>query len=432
MSHDINNLYNITSSLAVSISFNQLTLLMRSILTNLQDLFHYIRTVSTHAIDYVDATTCGMLSLHTLPHVGPTNDANTHTGCTTYTLHLPISPEENLHIYRYLRTHVLIADKQFLLLIDVPIQDRSQFITIYQVFPIPIPHGNFSATYKIDTKYLGITAGDTMAMELSTTQFQTCQTANGQFCSISIPLQPLANPPTCVSALYTKNSVHISSHSSIQIGKPAEVAMPIQMTPNVWIIMTSPSTPQYTFTQICPGTPTRLISIRMPIHTLELPTACSITSPYFCLPPAYHKSYWAMNVSLFSANLCMINILLLDICVWHHLEDHHNDTQLQHLSTIPSIPVSKLYLHLLKSSHQITPFATTDNPADDMNSIWTLFSHTGIYVTAIGLLIPAGLGIFCCNFFWCQPARLVCQPLQSGNMQYTIVYDNVEAAPIYR
>ena len=35
MSHDINNLYNITSSLAVSISFNQLTLLMRSILTNL-------------------------------------------------------------------------------------------------------------------------------------------------------------------------------------------------------------------------------------------------------------------------------------------------------------------------------------------------------------------------------------------------------------
>ena len=35
MSHDINNLYNITLSLAVSISFNQLTLLMRSILTYL-------------------------------------------------------------------------------------------------------------------------------------------------------------------------------------------------------------------------------------------------------------------------------------------------------------------------------------------------------------------------------------------------------------
>ena len=60
------------------------------------------------------------------------------------------------------------------------------------------------------------------------------------------------------------------------------------------------------------------------------------------------------------------------------------------------------------------------------------FLHLGIYVTAIGSLIPAGLGIFCCYFFWCQPARLVCQPLQPGNMLYTIVDDDVEAAPIYR
>ena len=51
---------------------------------------------------------------------------------------------------------------------------------------------------------------------------------------------------------------------------------------------------------------------------------------------------------------------------------------------------------------------------------------------AIGLLIPAGLGTFCCYFFWCQPAILVCQPLQSGTMQFTIVDDDVEAVPIYR
>ena len=51
---------------------------------------------------------------------------------------------------------------------------------------------------------------------------------------------------------------------------------------------------------------------------------------------------------------------------------------------------------------------------------------------ALGSLIPAELGIFCCYFFWCQPARLACQPLQPGTMQYTIVDDDVEAAPIYR
>ena len=68
----------------------------------------------------------------------------------------------------------------------------------------------------------------------------------------------------------------------------------------------------------------------------------------------------------------------------------------------------------------------------DTDSIWTLFSHTGAYVMAIGSLIPAGLGIFCCYFFWCKPARLAHWPLQPGTIQYTIADDDIEAAPIYR
>ena len=151
-----------------------------------------------------------MLSLHTLLMLDLQNMLMHIQDALPSILHLPISPEDNLHIYRYVRTHVFIADKQFLLLIDVPIQDRSQLITIYDVFTIPIPHGNFSTTYKIDTIYLGIAADETLAMALSTTQFQTCQTTNSQFCSITTPLQPLANPPACVSALYTRNSAHIS------------------------------------------------------------------------------------------------------------------------------------------------------------------------------------------------------------------------------
>ena len=36
-------------------------------------------------------------------------------------LHLPVSPDDTLHFYRYLCTRVLIENKQFLLLIDIPI-----------------------------------------------------------------------------------------------------------------------------------------------------------------------------------------------------------------------------------------------------------------------------------------------------------------------
>ena len=87
------------------------------------------------------------------------------------TLHLPISPDDTLHFYRYLYTHVSIENKQFLLLIDMPIQDRSQQITIHEILTLDIPHGNYSTHYDVDTKYLGITKDATMAVELSTTQF---------------------------------------------------------------------------------------------------------------------------------------------------------------------------------------------------------------------------------------------------------------------
>ena len=87
---------------------------------------------------------------------------------------------------------------------------------------------------------------------------------------------------------------------------------------------------------------------------------------------------------------------------------------------------------MITSNGPMNPFLSTDESTGETVSVWTLFSHVGVYVMGIELLIPAGLGIFCCYFFWCQPARLACQPLQSGSTQYTIVDDNVKSAPIYR
>ena len=78
--------------------------------------------------------------------------------------------------------------------------------------------------------------------------------------------------------------------------------------------------------------------------------------------------------------------------------------QLQHLTTIPSIPVHKIYQHLLNSTLPIIPFDTEST--ENTDSSWTLFAHLGIYVSGTGLLITVGIGLFCCYFFWCPPARL--------------------------
>ena len=90
--------------------------------------------VAIHTMDYVDVATTEILS----PHVLPAEDLQRmilHIGETLpSTMHLPILSEDALHFYRFLYTHILIADEEFSLLIDVPIQDCAQQLEIYKVF----------------------------------------------------------------------------------------------------------------------------------------------------------------------------------------------------------------------------------------------------------------------------------------------------------
>ena len=228
--------------------------------------------------------------------------------------------------------------------------------------------------------------------------------------------QPLANLPSCITALYSKNSASIATRCSLQVRKVHTINIPTSIAPNVWLITSLQSRVTTGITLVCPEGPTKLITLWKPIHILWLPPPCSATLPYLYLPSHYEPATATLNISLEIANLNMINISALDFWIWQHLENHQNKTQLQHLASIPSVPVNQLYKHLISGITPITPFTSPEESTGDTLSIWTLFSHTGVYVMAIGLLIPAGLGIFCCYFFWCQPARLAHWPLQPGTM----------------
>ena len=186
----------------------------------------------------------------------------------------------------------------------------------------------------------------------------------------------------------------ITSKCSLQIQKASDTNLPTQIAPDVWILATTLAAPANTMTLIWPEKAMVTIIIQKPVHILKLPMACSATSPNFYLPPRYETPTLHVNISLNMANLHMIHILAQDFCIWKHLGNNKHDVQLQHLTTIPSIPVHKIYQHLLNNTLPIMPFEMDKESTEHTGSIWTLFSHPGIYVTAIGLLIPAGLGLF--------------------------------------
>ena len=123
---DVTMLYNITSSLYTNLTYQQIVLHIHSILANLRDSLYYMRHVAMHAMDYIDTAKTGRLS----PHVLPVEDLRKMfihiEEALPSTMQLPVSSEDTIHFYTYLHTHILITDKQFLLLINVPIQDHAQ------------------------------------------------------------------------------------------------------------------------------------------------------------------------------------------------------------------------------------------------------------------------------------------------------------------
>ena len=97
-----------------------------------------MREAALHTMDYIDTATTEIL----LPHILPIEDLKEmlkHIEETLpSTMHLPISSEDASHFYRYLCTHVLIADEQFLLLINLSIQDGAQQKEVYKVLNLDI------------------------------------------------------------------------------------------------------------------------------------------------------------------------------------------------------------------------------------------------------------------------------------------------------
>ena len=99
---DVATIYNFTSSLYNSLSYQQVILHICSILAYFRDSLYYMREVTMHTMDYIEAATTGILSAHVLP-VQDLRKMLLHIEeALSLTRHLPVSSEDTLHFYRYL------------------------------------------------------------------------------------------------------------------------------------------------------------------------------------------------------------------------------------------------------------------------------------------------------------------------------------------
>ena len=120
-------------------------------------------------------------------------------------------------------------------------------------------------------------------------------------------------------ALYAKNDQEIGMQCSLTIFPTAPAFPSNVISSNLWIFISTPTMQGSAITMICPDKATSSSLLQQLLHILKLPSACSVTSRHFHLPPHNEGHMVTMLLSLDKANLNTINVSTPEFCIWQHL-----------------------------------------------------------------------------------------------------------------
>ena len=170
--------------------------------------------------------------------------------------------------------------------------------------------------YNVNTKYLGITQDETMAVEIlhyNNSGFVKKQMDS--FCTIPTPFQPLANPLSCITALYAKNN---SQHFSQMFFTNQEIfrcQYSLTTCPKCLDINNSTfsSSSSHKYTHMPRGNNTVYWSKETHPHITSTHHLQCYIIQIFTYPHIMKDYTLEVNISLDMTNLNMINILICKI-----------------------------------------------------------------------------------------------------------------------
>ena len=115
----------------------------------------------------------------------------------------------------------------------------------------------------------------------------------------------------------------------------------------MWAIISSPFKQQPPVTVICPTRPATSIPISPPTHVLRLEPVCSATSQHFHLLPKYEDTHITMNLSIYNANLDIIDISSGLFRITQHIVSVQQQETLEKLAALPPVPIKRITMELM-------------------------------------------------------------------------------------
>ena len=123
------------------------------------------------------------------------------------------------------------------------------------------------------------------------------------------------------------------------------------------------------------------VHISPPIHVLRLEPACNATSQHFHLPTKYEDTHVMMNLSIYNANLDIINISSALFRITQHILSVQQQEMLEKLA---AVPIKRITKELMGEVLQET--LSSDNP------FWL---HPSFLMGCIGFIVSIMSTVAC-------------------------------------
>ena len=245
-----------------------------SIENNIDKIFEYLRIMSNHkamlAVIPPVALRRLLLKIEECMHANPQ-------------LRLPYDPRagEIWKYYSVIKVTPIVMDKMLVILMTIPVLDKTLELNIYQVHNLPaIPPGQeVESLYQLDNKYFAIGRHGMYVMLPAEQSVRICLQTELAVCILEQALYPAKHVTWCVYALFIDDEQHIKRDCKYSVSKVSGNRA-ISLGGYLWAV----SSIKQEQLQVRCLEETHMIEIQPPLQIVYLGNGCEGYSPSMFLP----------------------------------------------------------------------------------------------------------------------------------------------------
>lgn len=330
-------------------SFQTLGTGLHQLAQNVEGFYEYLRALSTHRVNPLiippDKLRKTLIEIQT--KIGQDNPR----------LDLPEDPNTNIWAYYpIMRVTPVVMDSQLVVLLSIPLVDRSLEMTVYRVHNLPSVDQSMGVQFvhQLEGEYLAIDKKSMYVSVPGKQEVELCIHTDGYLCSLDSALYPTQNNKWCIYALFVQDREAVRRNCKPAHGPPS-VNRAISLSGFLWAISTIDDEEE-TITVRCLES-TYFLTVYPPMTIIEVPTGCEAFGNGLYVP-AKNEMYGAVDTEKRVDFFLAFNEIYTNLTrygVWADLE-LHNMTQEEignlaiHLRDLPPMALNHLKKKLVLMS----------------------------------------------------------------------------------